>query len=262
LQAAATLLMLLAGSFALTVHSASQALDAAVSRRLIVQVVDADPVRRARSTRQVIDRLTSDRAVEKVEHVADAEVARLIDPYIGGVMPPDLPLPALVEARLGADADAAAVTSRIGTLPGVHVTAAGEGMQPLAALLDGLRNAALLAMMVTAAVTGLIATLAARAALAADHASLALLHELGATDRQISMLVLRRIGTDTGIGAGVGLLLGIVVIALLGARLAPLGLAGPGAVAFAGLALLPVALIVIALIAAQASLLLSMGRTR
>ncbi|WP_420140565.1 hypothetical protein, partial [Sphingomonas sp.] len=199
------------------------------------------------------------RDLDTVARVPDGEVARLIDPYIGGMASADIPLPALIEADVASNADVATVARAVARPPAILATPAAREAGAFTRLIGALRGTASLVMLVCVAATGLVAMLAARAALAADRASLAILHELGATDDQLAALVLRRIGRDAAIGAGAGLLLGGVALAMVASRLAPLGLGGLGW-GWLLLPLVPAGLVGLALLAGYATLLLSLGR--
>jgi cell division transport system permease protein len=257
---AATTLMLLGVGFALAVNATAHRLHAVTAHRLIVQVTEPDPARRARIAAQVAALLQAQAAVASVERIADAEVARLVDPYIGDVVPEDVVLPAMIDVRLHPDAEDAVVTGALGRHPSVRVTSAEREAGDLPRTLAGLRKAALLVLIATAAATGLIAAFAARAALAAEQGILALLHELGATDYQLFGLLLDRIGRDAAIGAVSGLALGLIAMVSVGWWLTPLGLSGLGLGGWLVLPLLPLGLLLLVLAVALATIWLSRRR--
>jgi cell division transport system permease protein len=130
-------------------------------------------------------------------------------------------------------------------------------------LIDALRGVSLGIALVAAAATGLIAMLAARAALAREGATLNILHALGATDRQISYLVTGKIARDAAIGAAIGFGVALAVILTIASRIAAIGAGlspALGAGAWAILILLPLALVGLAVLAAQGALMLALRR--
>jgi cell division transport system permease protein len=262
LIAATTLLMLLAGALTLALATAADHLRAATRHRLIVQVVQADRVLRASAVERILAQAAATPGVVAANRIADQDVMRLIDPYIGDMAPSDLPLPALIEVDLAPSADVAAIARVFARSADIRATPAAGEARPFLALLDALQGAALTVMLVTVAATGLIAILAARAALVADRSSLAILHQLGATDRQLSRLVLGRIGREAAVGAAAGLLFAAGAIAAIGLRLTPLGIDGLDPRGWALLAALALALVGLAIAAAWIALRLTLGRAR
>jgi cell division transport system permease protein len=262
LMLAASLLMLLGGGFGMAVNAAARELDTVISHRLIVQVVEPDPMRRTRTVAHLVALLEGRSDVISVERLADAEVARLIDPYIGDIVPKDLPLPALIDLRLAPDADRSAIVAAVGRLRAVRVTSAEQEAGGLPRLLASLRAVALIALSLTVTMTGLVTALAARSALAVERSGIAVLHELGATDWQLSRLMLHRIGRDAAIGTGIGLIAGMIALLIFSIQLAPLGLGGLDAAHWITLPLLPLGLLLLALATAQTTLMLSFGRAR
>jgi len=143
------------------------------------------------------------------------------------------------------------------------VTAAGAELGPLIRLIDALRGVSFGIALTAAAATGLIAMLAARAALAREGATLNILHALGATDRQISYLVTGKIARDAAIGATIGLGAALLIILSIASRIAAVGAGVSPALsagAWATLLLLPVVLVGLAALAAQGALLLALRR--
>jgi cell division transport system permease protein len=260
LMAATCLLMLLAAALTLALRGAAHDIADAAAQRIIVQVIDADPIRRDRVADEAITRL--DRAVGfgSAQRVPPEEVQRLIAPYIEGVSATALPLPALIELKKG---DRSAIVRMFSDLPTVRVTAAGAELGPLVRLIDALRAVSIGIALAAAAATALIATLAARAALAREAATLSILHALGATDRQILRLVTGKIARDAGLGAAGGLAIALIVILMIASRLADLGVGVDphlSASAWTVLLLLPLALVGLAVLAAQGALLASLRR--
>lgn len=260
LIAATCLLMLLAATLTLALHGAARELAGSASERVLIQVVDADPIRRDATTDEILSRLDRLAGLGSAHRVPPEEVQALVAPYIAGVSVDDLPLPALIELDHG---DRAALSRALKDLPQVQVTAAGAELGPLVRLVDALRGVSFGIALAAAAATALIAMLAARSALARESTTLGILHALGATDGQVSRLVTGKIARDAALGAGAGLAAGIVIILAVASRLAALGTGiqphlTPAA--WLTLFLLAVALVALATGTAQATLLLALRR--
>ncbi|WP_294395738.1 hypothetical protein [uncultured Sphingomonas sp.] len=254
LIAATTLLALLAGAFLFGLDAARRELGAATANRLFVQVIDPNRITREETAKGVLALLRGNRVVEQVRQVDQGEVARLVDPYIAPMPAADLPLPALIEATLLPTARAEVIARDLRRLPHVEAVTAAAEVQPLVRLVAALRSTALGVLLVTAAATALVAALATRGALAAEMGTLSILHQLGATDRQLAEVVLDRIGRDAATGALAGLLLSIVAVSLLGQRLAALGIGGFGILGWLGLAILTLAMVALTLATAAATM--------
>lgn len=260
LMAATCLLMLLAAALALALRGAAHQISGVTATRLLVQVVDADPTRRDRIADEVTARLDRMHGLGSAHRVPMEQAQALIAPYMDGVQISDLPLPVLIELDGGGRTQLA---NSFKDLPTVQVTAAGAELGPLVRLIDALRGVSLGIFLVAIAATGLIAMLAARAALAREGATLNILHALGATDRQISYLVTGKIARDAGIGAAIGLGAGLLVILGIAARIAAIGTGVVPALsptAWLILLLLPLALVALAALAAQGALMLALRR--
>jgi len=261
LIAATCLLMLLAAALTLALQGAAHELAGSAADRVLVQVVDANPIRRDATTDEILARLDRLAGFGSAHRVPPEEVKALVAPYIAGVSMDDLPLPAMIELDHG---DSAALSRAFKDLPNVQVTAAGAELRPLVQLVGALRGVSLGIALAAAAATALIAMLAARSALAREGPTLGILHALGATDGQVSRLVTGKIARDAALGAGVGLVAGAIIILAIASRLAALG-AGIDAHLTLGawsiLILLPMALILLATGTAQATLLLTLRRT-
>ena len=261
LIAATCLLMLLAAALTLALQGAAHELAGSAADRVLVQVVDANPIRRDATTDEILARLDRLAGFGSAHRVPPEEVKALVAPYIAGVSMDDLPLPAMIELDHG---DSAALSRAFKDLPNVQVTAAGAELSPLVQLVGALRGVSLGIVLTAAAATALIAMLAARSALAREGPTLGILHALGATDGQVSRLVTGKIARDAALGAGGGLVAGAIIILAIASRLAALG-AGIDAHLTLGawsiLTLLPMALVLLATGTAQATLLLTLRRT-
>lgn len=261
LIAATCLLMLLAAALALALHAAADTVVDTAREHILVQVIEPAPARREALTDQILAKLDRAAGVISARRIPDEEADALVVPYIGGMKASELPVPAMIEVR----AESRATVARaLGPLPGVQVTAAGAELGPLARLIDALRAVAFGVTLIAAGTTGLIAMLSARAALAREGATLDILHALGATDRQLSRLVTGKVARDAGIGAALGLVAAIALIALIGRRVAALGAGIDLSLGISGWAILvglALALVGLAVLAAQGALLATWRRT-
>jgi cell division transport system permease protein len=260
LIAATCLLMLLAASLTLALRGAAQDVTTAVSKRVLVQVVDADSIRRDNVADEVMARLDRTIGFGSAHRVPPEEAQALIAPYMDGVRVTDLPLPVLIELKVG---DRAAIAHALRDLPTVQVTSAGAELAPLVRLIDALRAVSLGIALTAAAATALIAMLAARAALAREAATLGILHALGATDRQVSRLVTGKIARDAGIGAAIGFAVALIVILMIASRVAEVGAGvNPHLTprSWIILLLMPLGLVGLAVLSAQAALVAALRR--
>ena len=260
LIAATCVLVMLAAALSLALRAAAQEIASTSAERMLVQVVDANPVRRDRATDEVMARFDRAPGLIWAHRVPDREALALIGPYIAGVNAHDLPLPTMIELRTR---DRAAVIRLLASLRTVQVTNSGAELEALSRLIRALRGVALGVMLAAAAASGLIATLSARAALAREAATLDILHALGATDRQLSRLVTGRIARDALIGAAIGLVVGLAVILKIASNVAAVGSGinySFGATAWLILVLSPLALAGLAVLAAQAALIATLRR--
>jgi cell division transport system permease protein len=260
LIAATCLLMLLAAALTLALRGAAQDVTTAVSKRVLIQVVDADPVRRDRVADAVMARLDRTIGFGSAHRVPAEEAQALIAPYMDGVRVTDLPLPVLIELKGG---DPVPLARAFRDQPSVQVTAAGAELDPLVRLIDALRAVSLGIALTAAAATALVAMLAARAALAREGATLGILHALGATDRQVSRLVTGKIARDAAIGAAIGSGVALIVIIAIASRVAEVGAGvNPHLTPRSWLVLLlmPLALVGLAVLAAQMALVAALRR--
>ncbi|WP_375287738.1 cell division protein FtsX [Sphingomonas sp.] len=256
-------LTVLAAAAGMGTRSAVRALDRQLAGRMTVQLgagTAADPL---------LARLSADRDVARAVRVPEAELARLLAPWLGeDGADPDLPLPVLVDIDL---ADPAAATAdRVAALvravvPDARVDRQAAWMSPVARLLATLSwlAAGLVAMMVAA--TALVVLLAARAGLHAHRGTIDVLHMLGSTDVQVARLFQRRIARDALAGGLGGAVAALVVIVVLGWQAADLGselVSGIslGATGWIILALLPLGFVALAAVAARLAVLAALRR--
>ena len=262
-------LTVLAAALGLGTLGAARSLDRQLAGRLTVQVVDADPARRDRDAARILGVLRADPRVARATAVDQAQLAALLRPWLGDAgSDPDLPMPALIDADMRDNSDAAvaqvaAAARRVTSA--ARVDRHERWMSPVAdfmKLLIGI-GAGLVGLMALA--TGAVVVLAARAGLDTHSDTIDVMHMLGSTDVRVARLFQRRIARDTAIGGAIGTLGALAVVALVGNRLAGLGSAlTDGAVldpsAWTMLVILPVVFILLATLAARVAVLRALGQ--
>lgn len=262
LIAAACLMMMLAAVTVLALGQAARGLEQAVASRVIVQVIEPDRARRAALAAEAMVTLQGRRDVVALRQIDPAEITRLIGPYLGTAGLNELPAPAMIDLTVAPGADIHAIAATLTRLGPITAEPAGAGLAPLAGLIGTLRGIAFTFAAIAAAATALIAIVAARAAFAAEASTVAILHGLGATDRQIASVITGQIVRDTAGGAVIGGVLALAAMLLLARRVAALGVDAV-TVGWGGwiilLALL-LGLILLAAGAAHAALLMRLGR--
>lgn len=173
--------------------------------------------------------------VRGARRLTRAEEEALLAPWFGPDLPLDtLPIPALIEViETASGIDAVGLRARLaGEVPGAVFDDHTRWREPLVRAAGRLRGLAGLSLVLIAAATAGMITLAAQASLAANARVIQTLRLVGATDRYIAGAFVRRFTLRAFVGAGVGTLLGTAAIALLpqtdtaGGFLTSLGLQG------------------------------------
>ena len=235
-----------------------------------VQIVEADPQNRAAQARAAAAALRADAAVEAVRIVPEAELAALLEPWLGdGASAEAVPVPALIDVALGdaADAETIARLERVlaDVAPDSRIDAQSDWLAPVLSALSTLRWMAF-GLIALLAFTGAAAVwLAARNALGANGDTIEVVHLLGGNDDQIARIFQRSILLDALAGGALGLIAGIGAVLLMGAQF---GALESGMVAGAGLsgadwialALVPVAAMGIAIYTARFTVLSSLRK--
>ncbi|NIJ06887.1 cell division transport system permease protein [Sphingomonas vulcanisoli] len=216
--AAICLIATLASATALTLDHGARSLAGSLAGRATVEVSSDDPVERERHAEAALRLLRGRPEIVAATPVSQAEVARLAE-QLGADAEDGLELPTLIDVTLRPGVSADALTAQLLPIPGVRLLPQAQTLAPLAAVLEALDHVAL-GVALVAAVSALLASgLAAHAALAAHEAAADILHALGATDRQLSRLLERRIGFEALAGAVLGSLMGGGAILFIAAKL-------------------------------------------
>jgi cell division transport system permease protein len=262
-------LTVLAAAAGLGLGSAAGNLTESMGTRLTVQVMEANPDRREAEAARVLAALERQPAVARVHRLTQAEMQKLLEPWLGGgALEADLPIPAMIDVDVAEgsadrmDGLRSAVTA---ASPSARIDSNASWLAPLGRLIGALRwlSGALVLLMIGA--TAATVVLAARAALDTHRSTIEVLHLMGATDLQVARLFQRRIALDALFGGVVGLAAATLVLLLLGSRAAALGSDLLGSVglpplAWAFLIALPILGVGLAMLVARSTILRALGR--
>ncbi|HEY0627213.1 MAG TPA: FtsX-like permease family protein [Allosphingosinicella sp.] len=234
--------------------------------RVTVQIVEANAARRNAEAGSALALLQRHPAVQLARRVSDAEMQRLLEPWLGVASDGDIPIPAMIEAELKPGGDAEQLRQPLRSVsPSARVDANAEWLAPLKRLISALRWLALGLVLLMLAATAASVVLAARAALDTHRGTIEVLHLMGATDHQVAHLFQRRIARDALFGGGAGLVGALLVLWLLGRLVAALGSHLIGSVSLPVpslllLALIPLLGVLLAMLVARATILRALDR--
>jgi cell division transport system permease protein len=166
----------------------------------------------------VMDVLASTPGVADARALTDDEQRTLLEPWFGPDLPLDtLPVPRLIEVIEAPEGfDAAGLRARLaGEAPGAVLDDHTRWREPLVRAADRLRALGLVSILLIAATTGAMITLAANAALSANAQVIRVLRLVGARDAYIARAFVRRYTLRALAGAVVGTLFGTAAIWLM-----------------------------------------------
>ncbi len=262
-------LTVLATSAGISLGRASRSLDADLTGKLTVQIVEPNAARREAQVRAVTTQLDRLAAVETIKKVPDTEMAKLLDPWFGDDgLDQDLPVPALIDVSLAKATDEDIKTVRdavMASAPSARVDLHSDWLGPVASLLGSLTWLSIMLVLLMAGATASIVVLTARAALNTHQGMIEVLHWLGSSDTQIAGLFQRKIALDALIGGAIGLGCALIAIALIGSQVSALGsgLLGTGGLGWMGwilIFLLPIFGAAVATLAARYTILAALRR--
>lgn len=262
-------LTVLAAAAGLGLGQATRTLNADIGNRITVQIVEANPDFREAQAAAAVAELKRLPGIGSVRRIEAAEMEQLLEPWLGeGGLQAELPVPAMIDAELSAEAYADLDAIRAAILdvaPSARVDDNAQWLAPLATLIDALRllAAALVLLMVGASAATVV--LAARAALDTYRNTIEVMHLMGATDIQVARLFQRRIALDALFGGLVGLVAAAIVLLVIGSRVGALGSellgsAGLPLTSWLVLVLLPAGGVVLAMLVARTTILRALGR--
>lgn len=230
-----------------------------------VQIVVAVPQERERQAQAAQQVLQGHPAVASLRRVSDAELDRLLEPWLGvGGELDTVPVPALIDLRLRGPADRATLTALqqalLETAPGARIDAQSGWLAPVFSAIAALQWLALALVVLLAATAAAAVWLAARSALGTNRETIEIVHLLGGTDSQIARIFQRAVGFDATLGGTIGLVLGLAGVLVLGRQFAALGAglmtgAGLDRIDWVVLALVPLAAVAIAMLTARLTVL-------
>ena len=156
--------------------------------------------------------------VAQVRVLEDGEQRKLLEPWFGPDLPLDsLPIPQMIEVIETAEGyDSEGLRLRLqAEAPGAVLDDHTRWRKPLVHAADRLRMLGFFSMLLIAATTAAMITLAANAALAANAQVIRVLRLVGARDVYIARAFVRRFTLRALMGAAAGTVLGMIAIALL-----------------------------------------------
>ena len=169
----------------------------------------------AAQTAQVMTILEQTPGIDLARPLSADEKRALLEPWFGPALPLEtLPVPELIELQAAADGyDADGLRLRLqAEAPGAVLDEHSRWRKPLVSAATRLRLLGWGAIVLIAATTGAMVTLAAHAALAANAQVIAVLRLVGATDSYIAQAFVRRFTLRCLIGASVGTFAGIIML--------------------------------------------------
>jgi cell division transport system permease protein len=261
-------LVVIAAAGGLALRNLATNASADLSAAVTVQVIEPNPELREARGEEAVRLLTGLDEVQAVRLVPEAELAALLEPWLGeGAASGDVPIPALIDVELSRSAGPAEI-ARIeaalkDTVPGARVDAQSDWLGPVYGALAALQWLALGLIALVALATAAAVWLAARNAFAGARDTVEIIHLLGATDRQISAVFLRTVLREAAFGALVGAALGAGAVWLLGQQFAALdsGMTSGGGLGFKDwllIAAVPLAGVLIALLTARITIALAL----
>jgi len=262
-------LTVLAAAAGLGLAAGAARIEGEVGSRLTVQIVEPNPDLRARQAAAAAAALSRQPGVARVRPVPEEEVAALLEPWLGeGTADAELPVPVMIDVDLRPEGNHN--VAMLGALvrsvaPSAIVSDVAEWLAPLSRLLASLQWLAIGLVTLMIAATGATVVLAARASLNTHNGTIEILHLMGATDHQIARLFQRRIALDVLSGGLLGFTVAVLVLVLIGGRLAAVGsdLLGSAALpewSWVLLLLLPLGGTLLALLVARVTILRALGR--
>ncbi|MEO0747249.1 MAG: cell division protein FtsX [Pseudomonadota bacterium] len=172
----------------------------------------------AEQTEAVLSILNTTRGVASARAMTDEEQQALLEPWFGPDLPVDtLPIPRLIDiVETPEGFDAAGLRLRLAAeAPGAVLDDHTRWRQPLVLAADRLRGLGLVSILLIAAATAAMITLAANAALAANAQVISVLRLVGARDDYIAGAFERRFTLRAVLGAALGTTCGMIAILLL-----------------------------------------------
>ncbi|QNM82118.1 cell division protein [Sphingomonas sabuli] len=255
-----TFAMTLVAAAGLALAQASATVTSAAESRIVVQLAGGRPVDTAA--------VRSIPGVRAVTPVSESEMRATLERWLGDAAASrDLPVPALLTVEVDRADRVAAVAKAIrAALPGAGVTTEAAELEPLLRSIFALQAVAVGLVLLMAVANGAAIVLAARGALDTHRSTVEIMHGIGATDRQVTRLFIRKIAVDALAGALGGFAIAAIVLLAIGGELtSAAGGFGSSALlapwAIAATALVPVAAVLLVILVARWALMTSLRET-
>ena len=264
------LLTVLATASGLAIGGASRALSSSIAGKVTVQLPEANAAARRGQVRAIASELRQMSIVRNVDPIDEAELAALLDPWLGDVAgDEELPMPALLDVELDrVDARSLDQMRKLVSeiAPKARVDSHASWLAPLAGLMAALKWVAAGLVGLMALATAAVVVLAVRSSLDTHGETIAIMHLLGANDEQIARLFQRRIALDALLGSVGGFALAMIVMIVVGGRIGAIGseLLGSASIGVPGWLLivaLPLCGTLLAALVARYTVKASLGRT-
>lgn len=227
LVAAMTFLAALAVAGAIGATALAQHWQSGAGGMMTVQVPQpTDPIANTTRLDRVRTVLSSTAGIASARTLSDDELRTLLRPWLGTTSGDiAIPLPAVIDVQLtGVGPNHAALVTALETAaPGTLVEEHDRWVKRLATLARSLQACAALALAVVAFVAVAVIAVATRAGLTSRRDAIETVHGLGATDQFIARSFAQRATVLAGIGAGIGALAALPVLAGLTGLAAPFG---------------------------------------
>ncbi|WP_425496099.1 cell division protein FtsX [Paracoccus aestuariivivens] len=177
--------------------------------------ISAPPDQIEQQVATVMQVLQTTPGIAESRQIPDADVEKLLEPWFGPDVPVEvLPIPRLIEVtETGDGIDADALRLRLqGEAPGAILDDHTRWREPLVRAASRLRLLGLFSLVLIAAASAAMITLAAKAALAANGQVIRVLRLIGSRDITIATAFVRRFTQRAALGALLGSVLGMVAI--------------------------------------------------
>ncbi len=265
------MLSVVATAFALALGNTVSSVRSDLEDSAVVQIVDADETQLTSKATTAQAVLGADTAVTSVARVPQAQIADLLEPWLGASEGVEaLPLPALLEVTMRSDAGPqdyerlqAALDERV---PGARIDAQADWLTPVTTALSTLAWMAAGLVLLLVLITSAAVWLAARNALGTNRDTVEIVHLLGGDDSQIARIFQRSVMLDAIVGGFAGFVAGAALIALLSRQFAALqsGMVAGGSLSALDwllIALVPLFAVAIAVYTARMTVLSHLRKT-
>ena len=155
--------------------------------------------------------------VTSADAVPESEMRHTLERWLGpAAQSSELPVPALVNFNISANADLGAIQTRVqSAAPSASITAHREAVGPLLHSLRLLQWVAFGLVLLLSAAASAAVVLAARGALDTHRFTIEVMHGIGATDVQVTRLFQRKIAIDAFAGSIAGAFAAALVLLML-----------------------------------------------